>query len=404
VERDSLEPPHPPFPDPCPEDLAYIQYTSGSTGNPKGVQLSHANLVTNVAQLVAGMEITSADVFVSWLPAFHDMGLVLMTMVPFYLGCRLVLLPTDLRRPGRWLEAIAAHGGTFTAAPDFAYRMCVRYLRDTPAYDLRSLRVALNAAEPVRASTAREFESAFRLRDVMTSGYGLAEATVGVSMSRPGAGLSVDPSGRVSVGRPFPGVDVAIVRDTVLAEPGLVGEVVVRSPANTRGYFGNAEETGRLFWRDGFLRTGDLGYLDTAGNLTFAGRIKEVINTAGRTLAPQEIEEIVDVVPGLRLCAAVGLERGGFEGEQVWIVAEVRPQDLPGPEEQERASIGITDRLHSVLGFRPARVLLVRPGTIPRTPNGKVQRALLRQQIQDGTLARSGLVLFPGAAGEPVSP
>ncbi|MCP4426702.1 MAG: fatty acyl-AMP ligase [Chloroflexi bacterium] len=408
------------FPHIEPDDLAFIQYTSGSVGNPKGVQLSHSNLLTNVRQMIAGMEITEREIFVSWLPVYHDMGLILKTMVPFYLGAMTHLLPTSLANIRDWLDAIQAHRATFTAAPDFAYRLAVKRIANSGDYDLSSLRVALNAAEPVRARTIRDFEAAFGLKNVMVAGYGLAEATVGVSMQKPGSPPVVDKRGIVAVGRPFPHIKITILQDNQPAPVGEVGEIAIHSPANTRGYFNNPTAIERLFWHDpdnvipaqagihtstnvdsrlrgndshgSYIRSGDLGYLDDDGRLTIVSRKKNIIIHAGHTVYPQEIEEVAGDVPGVRFAAAVGIDRGGVEGEQAYVFSEVRGRD---PDVWHDTAIEIVDRFYGRFGFRPGRVYLVKPKSIPQTHNGKIQHLQLKDDFLTGRLRENGRILFP---------
>ncbi len=375
----------PAFPKIEPDDISFLQYTSGSTGNPKGVMLTHANLLTNMRQMIAGMQITEQDVFVSWLPIYHDMGLILMTMVPFYLGVETHLLPADLRSVRDWFKTIHASRGTFTAAPDFAYRLCLRHADALREYDISSLRVALNAAEPVRAGTMEGLEFAFGLEDVMVAGYGLAEATVGVSMWTPRTKARVDANGLVSVGKPFPDVEVKIADD---------GEILIKSAANTRGYFNNEESTKELFAEDGFIHSGDLGYIDNDGCLYIVGRKKNIIKHAGETIAPQEIEETADAIEGVRYSAAVGIDRGRVEGEQAYVFVEVR--EKPNSSEWGyELTLQVVNAIHDRLGFRPARVYLVKPRTIPRTYNGKIQYMQLRQSYMDGSLRERGSILYP---------
>lgn len=377
------------------DDPALIQYTSGSTGNPKGVMISHRNLLTNMDQMIAGMKITEEDIFSSWLPVYHDMGLILMTLVPFHLAAELHLLPTDLKNPGRWLASITATRATFTAAPDFAYRLCLKHVPNLGDYDLSSLRVALNAAELVRPTTLRDFETAFGLRNVMVPGYGLAEATVGVAMWPPGTEVAVDRKGFASVGPPFPGVEIRIETDGRTAAPGRIGRIMVRSQANSLGYLDNPRENRRLFKADGFLATGDLGYLDRTGNLFIVGREKNIIIRAGETISPKEVEEIADQEPEIRFSAAVGIDRGRAEGEQVYLFAEIRaPEDL-STGTLAQISRRMTNALKSRLGFRPARVYLTRPRTIALTHNGKIRYAALKEQYLSGELRRAERLLFP---------
>jgi acyl-CoA synthetase (AMP-forming)/AMP-acid ligase II len=388
------------FPGIQPDDIAFLQYTSGSTGAPKGVMLSQRGLLTNVEQLIAGLQLSAADCFVSWLPVYHDMGLILMTMAPFFLGAKLVLLPTSLANARPWLGAIERHRGTVTAAPDFAYRLALRSVRDPAAYNLSSLRVALNAAEPVRSSTIEGFERAFGLHNVVIAGYGLAEATVGVSSWQPGAPPLVDSRGVVSVGHPFPHIDVSIVADGKPLPPGQIGEIVVASPANTRGYFSDPEETARLFWKHPasdrtYIRTGDLGYLDDLGRLFVTGRLKNIIKHCGETIFPQEAEHIADLLPFVRRCAAVGIDSGGPEGEQLWLFAELSRPGGYSESDCYDAAVEVVQAIQAQLGIRPGRVYLMRPHSIPLTYNGKIRHAELRDLFQSGALRASHAILFP---------
>jgi fatty-acyl-CoA synthase len=375
-------------------DVSFLQYTSGSTGNPKGVMLTHDNLLTNIQQMIAGMEITERDIFVSWLPVYHDMGLILKTMLPFCLAAPVHLLPTDLRSVRRWLNTIQEQRATFTAAPDIAYRLCLRHV-NPDEFDLSSLRVALNAAEPVRASTIRQFEKAFGLKHVMVAGYGLAEATVGVSMQKPGSAPRVDQHGHVSVGHTFPGAEAKIVQDGNNQKTGEIGEIAIKSLSNSSGYFNNPAATDGLFLEDGYLLTGDLGYLDKDGYLYIVGRLKNIIKRFGETISPQEIEEFIDFLPDVRMSAAVGIEKDGTGGEQVYVFAEVRGGPRQPVDKLFSLAVNIVQEFYKHMGFRPGRVYLLKPHAIPKTYNGKIQHGLLKESYLDNSLRESGRIYYP---------
>jgi acyl-CoA synthetase (AMP-forming)/AMP-acid ligase II len=383
------------FPKTNPEDIAYIQYTSGSTGNPKGVMLSHKNLITNIHQMIKGMEIGPDDIFVSWLPVYHDMGLILMTMVPFYLAAETHLLSTNIRNILDWLNVIDELRATFTAAPDFAYRLVLRYLGNERKFNLKSLRVALNAAEPVRSRTVEEFERVFNLKNIMTAGYGLAEATVGVCMSAPGRGIHTDPRGFVSVGKPFLDVEIQILQQGKPVSMGETGEIAIHSPANTHGYWNNPDETEKLFWKEGYILSGDLGYLDSKGELFIVGRSKSIIKRWGETISPQEIEEIIDNLPGVRFSAVVGIDKGGIEGEQIYIFVEIRPGIAKTESKMYDFILNAVQAIYKCLGYRPGRVYLLKPHSIPKTDNGKIRYTLLKERYLNGDLGREKLILYP---------
>jgi acyl-CoA synthetase (AMP-forming)/AMP-acid ligase II len=206
--------------------------------------------------------------------------------------------------------------------------------------------------------------------------------------------MKIDPHGNVSVGRPLPGINLMILRDGQPVGPGDIGEIAIRSPANTRGYYANGEATNSLFWKADTILSGDLGYVDADGDLYIVGRKKNIIIHAGHTVYPEEIAEGMEAVPGVGMSAAVGIDKGGVEGEQVYIFAEVRAYRT-SIEPFQDLIIAIVQQFQARFGFRPGRVYLVKPNTLPRTYNGKIQHQRLRAQYLAGDLLATGQILYP---------
>jgi fatty-acyl-CoA synthase len=379
-----------------PNDLVFLQYTSGSTGQPRGVMLTHQNVVSTCHFMADAVNLTAEDRVVSWLPLYHDMGLIGCSFTPPLTGTPLWLLPPDLRNPRQWLELVTEVRATFTVSPDFGYRNCVRNIHDTSGLDLSTLRAALSGAEPVRSTTIEAFERRFGVKNVIAPCYGLAEATLAVAIWPFGVPVRVDSGGRfISVVRPCRGVSLRIAApldEGAVATPspsalptGTEGEICVRSPGVMRGYYNNPAATARVLSGDGWLRTGDLGFVDDAGYLYISGRLKDLILLGGQNVVPTDIEEIVDQVPGVRYSAAVGLESERTGSQRVYIVAEVRDTELAADVRRSLLA-DITRRLHESWGHRPARVLLVRAGTIPKTSSGKIQRSRLAERLGESGL------------------
>jgi len=403
------EPPLTQFPEADADDIAFLQYTSGSTGHPRGVVLTHRNVVSTCHFMSEAAGLTPEDRVVSWLPLYHDMGLIGCSFTPPLTATPLWLLPPDLRNPRQWLELITEVRATFTVSPDFGYRNCVRNIRDTSGLDLSSLRAALSGAEPVRVSTIRSFEQHFGLKDIVAPCYGLAEATLAVAIWPFGVPIRTDPSGRfVSVGRPCRGVGVKIVppRDqgtpaeprrasnrppSVLPELAVpattIGEICVSGPGVMWGYHNNPEATANVLSPDGWLRTGDLGFLDAEGYLYITGRLKDVIIIGGENIVPADLEELIDQVSGIRYSAVVAVDSERTGTQRLYVVAEVRGE-LGDAEASRRLTGEIVRLVHEARGHRPARVLLVQPGTIPKTSSGKIQRSRLAEMIEAGDLKR----------------
>jgi acyl-CoA synthetase (AMP-forming)/AMP-acid ligase II len=375
------------------QDIALIQYTSGSTGNPKGVVLSHYNLLANIQSFGKRLRINSKDILVSWLPIYHDMGLIGFGLGALCYGITLVLLPPDLKNPRTWLEAITHHKATITGSPDFGYRNCLKKVSDINGLDLSSLRVAISGAESVRLSTIKEFENRFGLKNIICPAYGLAEATLAVAIGEPGQEVKFDPIRNiVSVGKPIAGVEVRIVKDNRELSDKEVGEVVVKGLGNFQGYWNNREKTKEIMLADGWLRTGDLGYFDETGNLFIVGREKELIIRAGRNIFPGDLESVVDQVAGVRYSAAIGLYNDRIGTQRLIIIAELQSDTIAYHTARE-ISGHIISQIYQQHKIRPSRVLLVKKNTIPRTTSGKIQHLKLREMVSQEQIKNQ--VIYP---------
>jgi len=393
-----------------PDALGLIQFSSGSTVAPKPVALTHAALMAQVAALNALMPVdgVSPRVGVSWLPLYHDMGLVGCLMSALNYPGNLVLIPPEafLARPALWLRALSRHRGFISPAPNFAYGLCLKRVKDAEmeGVDLSSWVHALNGAEPVSIQTLRRFADRFEkwgfsaraLRPV----YGLSEASLAVTFppaSRGPRALGVDPERLaregvveagprelVSVGSPVPGFEVE-VRDAdgaVLPER-RVGRVFARGPSLMSGYFGDEAATRRALTPEGWLDTGDLGFVDD-GELYLTGRAKDVVIIRGANHAPQAFEDPLLGVEGVRVgCAvALGFIPEGETDEALLILAERSGPDAPEDLEERIRAVVL-----AATGVRPHTVRVLEPGTLPRTSSGKLRRREALQRFQAGTLS-----------------
>ena len=395
-------------------DLALLQYTSGSTGSPKGVMLTHAQLLANLQAMGRAVGAGPRDVFVSWLPLYHDMGLIGAWMGSLYYGMHLVLLSplAFLARPTRWLRAIAAHRGTISAAPNFAYEICASRIdeRELAGLDLSSWKWAFNGAEAVSADTLDRFARrlapfGFDARAI-TPVYGLAECGLDLAFPPPWRGMRVDhidrealmftgaalpvraddprAAGIVACGAALPGYAIRIVDRAGKPLPERQqGRVQFRGPSATAGYYRNPEATAALLdgdWRN----TGDLGYL-ADGELFVTGRDKDLIIRAGHNLHPAELEAAVGDVPGIRKgCVVVfGVTDERAATERVVVVAETREAD---PQRQQELRARIQALAAELIDGPADDVVLVRPGAVLKTSSGKLRRAGTRDAYLDGSL------------------
>jgi acyl-CoA synthetase (AMP-forming)/AMP-acid ligase II len=357
-----------PEPEPNLDAVAMLQPTSGTSGEPRAAMATHRNVV---AQLEAAIDVLHKDVLVAWVPPWHDMGLVRFVISAVYLEAPSHFVQPAIGTIPQWLSTIERVGATYTAAPDFAYRLACRMV-PRGSVDLSSLRCAGNGGEPVRRRTIQAFEEHFGVRNVVIPGYGLAEATLAVASGIGGDDVVADERGNLSCGRPYPGVEVR-AGDSVDSP----GEILVRGDIVFAGYLDAPEETARTI-RDGWLHTGDDGYLDEAGRLFVLGRRRAMIKRGGTVIAPREIEEVAGEVPGVRLAAAVGIPPA--EGELTESIAVAVETDHAG-DSAGPLEAAVSDALLRRLGMAPQHVLVVPRRTVPRTENGKIRHQALRDLV-----------------------
>jgi acyl carrier protein len=395
-----------------PGDIAFLQYTSGSTGNPKGVVLTHANLVTNIRGMGEAVQASANDVFVSWLPLYHDMGLIGAWFAALYLGFPTVLMSplAFLSHPSRWLWAIHRHRGTLSGGPNFCYELCLKRIDDTEleGLDLSCWRYAFNGAEPVSPGTLAAFQQRFARYGLPANAlqpvYGLAEASVGLAFPAPGTRYRIDRIDRTAFqnqgeARPAPPEDASALEvpccGRVIAahhlrvvDPAGVeladrqeGRLQFKGASATSGYFRNPEQTQRLF-AGAWLDTGDLAYL-ADGELYLSGRAKDIIIRGGRNLYPYELEQAVGALPGIRKgCVAVfGSQDPRTATERVIVLAETRETATEAREALRRS---INERAIDLIGLPADDIVLAPPHTVLKTSSGKIRRAASREYYERG--------------------
>ncbi len=400
-----------------PDHIGFIQFTSGSTSDPKGVVLSHANLLTNIRAYGKAIAASSRDVAVSWLPLYHDMGLIGKWLGSLYFGAPLILMTpfAFLNRPERWLWTIHYHRGTVSGGPNFAYELCVNKVDPAilEGLDLSSWRVAANGAEKIYPRTLQAFCDKFApfgfKRSAMMPMYGLAESSVGLCLPPLGREFRLDTVDRkqfeeeriaeptenkegltfVGCGEVLPEHEIRIVDDenAVLPER-RVGKLQFRGPSSMRGYYRNERAT-RAAFQDGWIETGDLAYVADK-EIFITGRRKDLIIKAGRNLYPVEIEELVGNVPGVRQGCVIAfavndIERGT---DQLVVVAETRQKKAT---QRDDIIYQIKEAITSALDVAVDRVVLVPPHCVPKTSSGKLQRAQGKQWYLDGRLGKGNL-------------
>ncbi len=400
-----------------PHDIAFLQYTSGSTGNPKGVVLTHANLLANIRAMGEAVRAGPSDVFVSWLPLYHDMGLIGAWLGVLYHAATLVVMSplAFLSRPQRWLWAIHHYRGTLSAAPNFAYELCLRRIEDCDlaGLDLSSWRAAFNGAESVSPETVQRFCERFGRygfrQEAMAPVYGLAESALGLALPPLGRPAIIDRIQRepfmdcgealpaadgdpnaicfVACGQPLRGHEIRVVDTDGHELPDRhEGRLQFRGLSATSGYYRSPEATRRLFDGD-WLDPGDLAYI-AEGDVYITGRTKDIIIRAGRNIYPHELEEAVSGLEGVRRgrVAVFGSRDPISKTERLVVMAETEETD---PQAREQLRTRINSVATDLVGEPPDEIVLAPPGTVLKTSSGKIRRSASRELYERGAIGHS---------------
>lgn len=410
------------LPEVGPDDIAFLQFTSGSTSDPKGVIVTHRNLVANTTDIWAAIEIGNPeDTVVSWLPLYHDMGLIGKVLTPLVSGTRAVFIPTlsFLKKPTVWMDVMTKYEGTVTFAPNFAYSLATRRAKPEhlARWDLSRMRVLGCGAEPIKPETMHEFTTTFAAAglkpEAMLPCYGMAEATLAISFVPLRAPVETDlidadtyhekgwavevPRGTpntmelVSCGSVFQGHEMGVMDEAgKLLPERRVGELCLRGPSVTPGYWQNPEATARTIV-DGWLHTGDLGYV-AGGRVFVSGRKKDILILNGRNYYPQSVEWLIEELPEVRKGNVVVFSRPGASSEELVVAAETRGK----PTEETKAQVRriVSDEL----SLRVADIVFLSAGQLPKTSSGKVQRAKTRDQYLRNMLGSEGVRTMGGGS------
>jgi acyl-CoA synthetase (AMP-forming)/AMP-acid ligase II len=406
------------FAEPEPHDIAFLQYTSGSTSDPKGVAVSHANLLANLEMIRIALGNTSRSTYVNWVPLYHDMGMILNALQALYVGATCVLMAPNafMQRPLNWLRAISQYRAEVGCSPNFGYDLCVSRYRpeQMQGIDLSSWKIALNGAEPVRAETIEKFIATFAGHGfdphAAFPAYGMAEATLLISGGKRGAGHiartvsrsalqehqamappdAADAQVLVGCGRALIGEAIAIVEPETAERlpPDRIGEIWVSGPNVARAYWRNDDATRAALQariagegnQADWLRTGDLGFLDQTGELFITGRIKDLLIIRGINHYPQDIERTVQSLdPALRQNCGAAFSAPDEAGEEMLVIVQEVERTARNSIDLAETIARVRERVADQHELSARHIVLIGPGTLPKTTSGKIQRGLTRK-------------------------